>query len=46
MEERIGKDRARTADAFKSLLNGGALLTFGSDWPGRSPDLALSVPKP
>jgi predicted amidohydrolase YtcJ len=34
LEERIGKDRARTTDAFKSLLNGGALLTFGSDGAG------------
>jgi hypothetical protein len=33
MEERIG-DRARHAYAFRSLLNGGAALSFGSDWPG------------
>jgi predicted amidohydrolase YtcJ len=34
MEERIGHDRARNAYAFRSLLNGGATLSFGSDWPG------------
>lgn len=33
MEARIG-NRARTAYAFKSLLEAGALLSFGSDWPG------------
>jgi predicted amidohydrolase YtcJ len=33
MEDRIG-DRARTAYAFRSLADGGALLVFGSDWPG------------
>ncbi len=34
MEERIGPGRARGAYAFRSLLNGGATLSFGSDWPG------------
>jgi predicted amidohydrolase YtcJ len=34
MEERIGPERARGAYAFRSLLNGGATLSFGSDWPG------------
>lgn len=33
MEDRIG-ERARTAYAFKSLQDAGALLTFGTDWPG------------
>ncbi len=33
MEDRIG-DRARGAYAFRSLRDGGALLVFGSDWPG------------
>ena len=33
MEERIGA-RASGAYAFRSLANGGALLVFGSDWPG------------
>ncbi len=34
MEERIGHERCRGAYAFKSLLEGGAVLSFGSDWPG------------
>ena len=34
MEERIGHVRSKGAYAFKSLLEGGALLSFGSDWPG------------
>jgi hypothetical protein len=33
MEERIG-ERARNAYAFRGLLNGGAIMSFGSDWPG------------
>ena len=33
MEERIG-DRSRLAYAFRDLLNGGAAMSFGSDWPG------------
>jgi predicted amidohydrolase YtcJ len=34
MEERIGADRCKGAYAFKSLLDNGVRLTFGSDWPG------------
>jgi predicted amidohydrolase YtcJ len=33
MEQRIG-DRAQGAYSFKSLLDAGATLSFGSDWPG------------
>jgi predicted amidohydrolase YtcJ len=33
MEDRIG-GRASGAYAFRSLVDGGALLVFGSDWPG------------
>jgi predicted amidohydrolase YtcJ len=33
MEERIG-DRSRWAYAFKTLLDAGVMLSFGSDWPG------------
>ena len=33
METRIG-NRSRGAYAFRSLKDGGALLVFGSDWPG------------
>jgi predicted amidohydrolase YtcJ len=36
MEERIGHERCKGAYAFKSLLNNGATLVFGSDWPGTS----------
>ena len=31
-EKEIGPERARTTYAFKSLLNAGARLAFGSDW--------------
>ncbi|UCC83260.1 MAG: amidohydrolase [Gemmatimonadota bacterium] len=34
MEERIGHERCKGAYPFKSLVEGGALLSFGSDWPG------------
>jgi predicted amidohydrolase YtcJ len=33
IEKRVGKDRARTTYAFRSLLEGGGRLAFGSDWP-------------
>ena len=32
-EKRIGRERARGTYAFRSLLDAGALLAFGSDWP-------------
>jgi len=31
-EKRVGKERSRTAYAFRSLLDSGAVLAFGSDW--------------
>ncbi len=31
-EKRIGKERCRTTYAFRSLLDAGAKLAFGSDW--------------
>lgn len=31
-EKRIGKERAKTTYAFRSLLDSGARLAFGSDW--------------
>jgi predicted amidohydrolase YtcJ len=34
MEERIGAERCKGAYAFKSLLDSGVRLIFGSDWPG------------
>jgi predicted amidohydrolase YtcJ len=36
MEERIGHERCKGAYAFKSLIDNGAMLSFGSDWPGTS----------
>jgi predicted amidohydrolase YtcJ len=36
MEERIGHERSKGAYAFKSLIDNGATLVFGSDWPGTS----------
>jgi predicted amidohydrolase YtcJ len=36
MEERIGHERCKGAYAFKSLVDNGATLVFGSDWPGTS----------
>ena len=32
-EKVIGHERSRTSYAWKSLLDGGATLAFGSDWP-------------
>lgn len=34
MEERIGYERCKGAYAFRSLLDNGTILSFGSDWPG------------
>jgi predicted amidohydrolase YtcJ len=36
MEERIGHERSRGAYAFKSIQASGAVLSFGTDWPGTS----------
>lgn len=36
MEERIGRERCRGAYAFKSIKESGAVLCFGTDWPGTS----------
>ncbi len=36
MEERIGYERCKGAYAFKTLQEKGAILSFGSDWPGTS----------
>ena len=45
MEERIGYERCRGAYAFKSLLDNGAVLSFGSDWPGTSAAEYLMHPR-
>lgn len=34
MEERIGAERSAGAYAFRKILDSGAHLSFGSDWPG------------
>jgi len=34
MEERIGAERSKGAYAFKSIQASGAVLSFGTDWPG------------
>ncbi len=36
MEERIGHERSKGAYAFKSIQSSGAVLSFGTDWPGTS----------
>jgi hypothetical protein len=36
MEERIGYERSKGAYAFKSIQASGAVLSFGTDWPGTS----------
>jgi predicted amidohydrolase YtcJ len=45
MEERIGTERCKGAYAFQSLLDNGAILSFGSDWPGTSAALYHMHPK-
>jgi len=45
MEERIGHERCKGAYAFQSLLENGAMLSFGSDWPGTSAALYHVHPK-
>jgi predicted amidohydrolase YtcJ len=36
MEERIGRKRCEGAYAFRSIMESGAVLSFGTDWPGTS----------
>jgi len=45
MEERIGHERCKGAYAFKSMLDSGTVLSFGSDWPGTSAALYHMHPK-
>src|SRR5207248_2456791 len=33
VEKRIGPERARTSYAYRSLLDAGTTLAFGTDWP-------------
>ena len=45
MEERIGHERCKGAYAFRSLLDNGATLSFGSDMPGTSAAEYFAHPK-
>jgi hypothetical protein len=42
-EKRIGKERAKTTYAFRSLLEAGVTLAFGTDWTVAPLDPVLSV---
>jgi hypothetical protein len=42
-EKRIGQQRARTTYAFRSLLDSGAMLAFGTDWTVAPLNPLLSV---
>jgi len=42
-EKRIGRERARSSYAWKSMLNAGAVLAFGSDWPVAPLDPLLGI---
>jgi predicted amidohydrolase YtcJ len=42
-EKRIGHERARTTYAFRSLLDSGAVLAFGSDWTVAPLDPILGI---
>lgn len=42
-EKRIGKERAKTTYAFRSLLDSGATLAFGTDWTVAPLDPILSI---
>jgi predicted amidohydrolase YtcJ len=42
-EKRIGHERAKTTYAFKSLLDAGAMLAFGTDWTVAPLDPILTI---
>jgi predicted amidohydrolase YtcJ len=42
-EKRIGKERAKTTYAFRSLLDAGATLAFGTDWTVAPLDPMLTI---
>ena len=42
-EKRIGRDRAKTTYAFRSLLDSGATLAFGTDWTVAPLDPMLTI---
>ncbi len=43
VERRVGPARTGGTFAFRELLNAGAILAFGSDWPVVSPDPMLGM---
>jgi len=45
MEERIGPVRSKGAYAFRTLIENGTTLSFGSDWPGTSAALYHMHPR-
>jgi hypothetical protein len=42
-EKRVGHERARSSYAWKSMLDAGAVLAFGSDWPVAPLDPLLGI---
>jgi predicted amidohydrolase YtcJ len=42
-EGRIGKERCASSYAFRSLLDAGAVLAFGSDWPVAPLDVMVGI---
>ncbi len=42
-EKRIGPERAKTTYAFRSLLDSGAVLAFGSDWDVAPMDALMGI---
>jgi predicted amidohydrolase YtcJ len=42
-EQRIGKKRCESSYAFRSLLDAGAVLAFGSDWPVAPLDVPAGI---
>ena len=42
-EKRIGPERAKTTYAFRTLLDTGAVLAFGSDWPVAPMEVLMGI---
>ena len=43
MERRLGKERARRVDMWRTLLNNNAVLAWGTDWPVSSINPMLNL---
>ncbi|HVP36873.1 MAG TPA: amidohydrolase [Terriglobales bacterium] len=43
LEQRLGEERMKVAYPFKSLLDSGAILAFGTDWPVESLNPMLGI---